>query len=109
MVKVIWSKGALVYLKKHYNHLKKDSEISARKVLQSILTTAEDLANHPDIYPLDKYRKHNKGDIRAFEKFHLRIAYQIKESEIRILRVRHTSRDPLEYKIGVGLIPSLLF
>ena len=57
----------------------------------------ENLKYNPEIYPLDKHRKNNKGDIRAFEKFSLRVAYQITKKQIRIIRLRHTSRDPLEY------------
>ncbi|EZH71283.1 hypothetical protein ATO12_11005 [Aquimarina atlantica] len=97
MVKVIWRKGALDHLNKNYNHIKKDSLQSANKVRDTIFDMAEALKDQPTIYPLDKYRKNNKGDIRAFEKFSLRVAYQVTKTEIRIIRVRHTSRDPLDY------------
>ncbi len=97
MVKIIWRKGALSHLNKHYNHIKKDSLLSAEKVRDTIFDITESLAKNPEIYPLDKYRKNNKGDIRAFEKYSLRVAYQVTETEIRIIRVRHTSRTPLEY------------
>mgnify|MGYP000533413668 FL=1 len=53
--------------------------------------------HNPEIYPLDKYRKNNNGTIRAFEVYSYRIAYQITKSEIRILRVRHTKREPLKH------------
>jgi plasmid stabilization system protein ParE len=69
----------------------------AQKVLKTILDMTEGLKENPDIYPTDKYRSNNKGDIRAFEKYSLRVAYQVTETEIRIINVRHTSRDPLEY------------
>ena len=97
MVKVVWRKGAYSHLEKQYNHIKKDSLKSAKKVKNTILSIAENLKDNPEIYPLDKYRKNNKGDIRAFEKYSLRVAYQITEKQIRIIRVRHTSREPLEY------------
>jgi len=58
---------------------------------------AESLKDNPEIHPLDKYRKNNKGDIRAFEKYSLRVAYQVTPKEIRIIRLRHTSRNPLRY------------
>ncbi len=97
MVKVVWRKGALAHLNKHYNHIKKDSLKSAKKVRDTIFDMAESLKDYPEAYPLDKYRKNNKGDIRAFEKYSLRVAYQVTKSEIRIIRVRHTSREVLEY------------
>lgn len=97
MVKVVWRKGALAYLNKQYNYIKKDSLQSAQKVRDSIFEITDSLAKNPEIYPLDKYRKNNKGNIRAFEKYSLRVAYQVTKTEIRIIRVRHTSRNPLEY------------
>ena len=97
MVQVLWRKGALYHLDKNCNYISKSSLKSAKNVRDTIFEIAEKLKENPKIYPLDKYRKNNKGDIRAFEKFSLRIAYQITEKQIRIIRVRHTSRDPLEY------------
>ncbi len=97
MVEVIWRKGALSHLKKNYNYIKKQSPESAKKVRDTIFDMTQDLKHNPEIYSLDKYRKNNKGDIRAFEKFNLRVAYQVTKKQIRIIRVRHTSRDPLEY------------
>jgi plasmid stabilization system protein ParE len=97
MVEVIWRKLALKQLNKAYNYIKKDSLQSAKKVREEIFDTAERLKNNPEIYPLDKYRKNNNGTIRAFEVYNYRISYQIAKSEIRILRVRHTKREPLKH------------
>ena len=95
--KVIWDKTAQKELQKNYNYIKKDSLQSAQKVKNEILKIAKALPKSPTRYPLDKYSNNNTGDIRAFEKFSLRVAYQITKKEIRIIRVRHTSRNPLEY------------
>lgn len=94
---VVWRKLALKQFNKVYNYIKEESLSSAKKVRDEIFDTAENLKNHPEMYPLDKYRKNNDGTIRAFEVYSYRIAYQITKSEIRILRVRHTKREPLEY------------
>jgi plasmid stabilization system protein ParE len=48
-------------------------------------------------YPSDKFRKDNDGTWRAFEKYHYRISYRVLEGEIRIVRMRHTSKSPLNY------------
>ena len=45
----------------------------------------------------DKYKLNNNGLYRAFELHHLRITYYITPDKIRILRVRHTSREPKNY------------
>lgn len=97
MVKVIWGKLALKQLNKAYNHIKKDSLQAAKKVRDEIIEITENLPNNPEIYPLDKYRKNNNGSIRFFEKYRYRVAYQIKKESIKILRVRHTSREPLDF------------
>lgn len=97
MVKVVWRKGALAHLNKNYEHIKKDSLKNAEKVKSGIFDATRKLAKNPEIHPLDKYKKNNKGDIRAFEKFRIRVSYQVTENEIRIIRVRHSSRNPLKY------------
>ena len=97
MVEVIWRKLALKQLNKVYNYIKKESLQSAKKVREEIFDTAENLKHNPEMYPLDKYRKNNNGTIRAFEVYSYRISYQITTSEIRILRVRHTKREPLKH------------
>ena len=96
-LKVIWSKTADNQLQKVYDYIKEDSLQSAQKVKKDILNITKNISKAPTRYPLDKYRKNNEGDIRAFEKHSLRISYQIRKAEIRIIRVRHTSREPLKY------------
>ena len=69
MVKVIWRKRALSQLNHQYNHIKKDSLSSVKKVRDTILDMTDALKDHPEIHPLDKYFKDNKGNVRAFEKY----------------------------------------
>ncbi|MBS1566856.1 MAG: type II toxin-antitoxin system RelE/ParE family toxin, partial [Bacteroidetes bacterium] len=45
----------------------------------------------------DKYKTNNDGSYRAFEKHRYRIVYRFGNNIIRVLRVRHTSREPLNY------------
>lgn len=96
-IKIVWSKTAQIALEKHCYYIKEESALSAEKVKTAVLRITKSLAKAPTRYPLDKYRKNNKGDIRAFEKYNVRVAYQVKENEIIILRVRHTKRSPLDY------------
>lgn len=97
MVKVVWAKLALKQLQKSYFYIREESPQSANKVRDAIFRAADNLKNNPEIYPLDKYRKNNDGSVRAFELYSHRIAYQILHKEIRILRVRHTSRNPFPF------------
>lgn len=95
MVSVVWRKIALNQLNSVYAYIKKDSLKSAEKVKREILGTVEKLKNNPKIHGIDKYRKNNDGSFRAFERYKFRVAYQVTPKQIRILRVRHTSREPL--------------
>jgi len=94
---VNWDKAALKQLGAVCNYIRKDSLKNAQKVRKDIFVAALALAAHPEKYPLDKYKLNNNGTFRAFEKHRLRIAYCVFQNEVRIISVRHTSMEPLEY------------
>ncbi len=94
---VIWNKTALMQLQKAYEYIFERSFQSAQKFRVEIFDIAENLKNNPLVYPLDKYRNNNDGSMRAFEFQSYRVAYQVTSTEIRILRVRHTSREPKSF------------
>ena len=94
---VVWDIKAYFQLEKEHKYIKKKSIIAADKVRKSIRDTAKSLALHPEIFSLDRFKKNNDGNYRAFERYSYRISYKVKETQIIILRVRHTSRLPLEY------------
>ena len=94
---VVWDSEALSELKTAYEYLKERSPSSAKKVRKAILEKTKALANHPEMYEPDRFKNNNDGNYRAFELYNYRIVYRITETEIRILRVRHTSREPLPY------------
>ena len=92
-----WDKHALRQFNKAILYIAEDSVQNAENVRADILEKIEALLSHPEIYPLDKYKLDNDGSYRAFELHRLRVAYFIGLDIIRILRVRHTSREPLKY------------
>lgn len=93
----IWSPGAKRSLKKAFEFIKQDSPQNADKFLAELLSTADQIAEHPEMFLPDKYKVENDGSWRVFEKYHYRISYRILKTEIRIIRVRHTSRSPKQY------------
>jgi plasmid stabilization system protein ParE len=95
--KIGWSKHALRQFNKAILYISEDSVQNAENVKADILDKIEALLSYPEMYPLDKYRLNNDGSYRAFELHRLRVASFIGSDVIRILRVRHTSREPLEY------------
>ena len=95
--KVIWSDIAKEQLKEIYKYIKKDSEISAKKVRTQILLSTRLLATGKEIYKADELKEDNKGSYRAYIIYSYRITYKIETDTIQILRVRHTSREPLKH------------
>ena len=95
--KIVWDINAKEQLQKIYLYIKEDSISSAQKVKKEILTTVSKLQENPEIFPPDRFKRDNHGNYRAFEKHNYRIAYKNTDREIRILRIRHTGREPLEF------------
>jgi len=93
----VWSKRARSELQKAYLYIRLDSLQNAEMVRDEIIDLTIDLCNYPTKYPADKFKKDNDGTWRAFEKHHYRITYKITANEIRVVRMRHTSRSPLNF------------
>ena len=95
---VVWNKRAYASLQNAFNTIKKDSLQNAEMVRDEILRiTREELPTHPQKYPPDKFKINNNGEYRAFVKHSYRISYKYTSSEIRILRLRHSKKEPKEY------------
>jgi plasmid stabilization system protein ParE len=80
-----------------FKHISKDSPKNASKVVLEIAEAALKASPNPEIYGPDKYKIDNDGSYRAFEKHRYRVAYRFSKNIIRVLRIRHTSMEPLEY------------
>lgn len=94
---IVWNKRASTYFRKAYEKIKEESYANAEKVKEGIINIVDKLPNHPEKYPADKFKKNNRGDYRAFEKYSFRVAYKFTEKEIKILRIRHVKQEPKEY------------
>lgn len=94
---VSWNKSAYVSLQKACEYIKKTSPANAEKVKENILAITRRLPEHPEKYPLDKFKKDNPGNYRAFEKYSYRVTYRHTEKVIKILRVRHVKQEPKPY------------
>jgi len=93
----VWSKRAIAELRKAYLYIQMDSVQNAEIVRDDIVDQTIDLCNYPTKFPPDKFKKNNDGTWRAFEKHHFRVSYRIMPNEIRIVRLRHTSRSPISF------------
>lgn len=94
---VVWDKAAYTSLQSAYDYIKEDSPVNADKVREEILKAVDSLPEHAEKHPQDKYKKDNKGQYRAFEKYSYRVTYKVTEKEIIILRIRHVRQEPKEY------------
>jgi plasmid stabilization system protein ParE len=68
-------------------------------VKDAVITRLDVIKTNPLISEQDKLKDFPNTNFRAFVVFSYRVTYQIKleAKEIRILRIRHTSREPLGY------------
>jgi len=97
LLKIIWDIEARNNFYNAIVYIKEESPQNGEKVKRAIISKVNELKTNPEKHPPDKYRENNKGNFRAFEIYHCRISYYISKSEIRIVRFRHTSMEPLNY------------
>lgn len=94
---LVWTKRSQQNMRSLYNYISEDSPQNARKVIDDIIIATEKAITNPEIYPPDRNKKDNDGSYRAFEKTRYRIVYRVTKNMIRVLRVRHTKREPKIY------------
>ena len=96
---IIWDRIALDHFKEILDYLSKQSFQAPRIVREGVISRLDDLKKNPFIFEIDKLKDTANTEFRAFVIYNYRITYQVKEvtKEIRILRIRHTSREPLGY------------
>lgn len=93
-----WNKAAVQQLLDAIRFIEENEFFSyAEELEKDILSRVRNLPSNPTIYPLDKYRRNNDGTYHAFEVDEYRISYRSKPNEIRIVRIRHTSRRATKY------------
>jgi plasmid stabilization system protein ParE len=96
-IPVIWDIEAVLYLREIIKYIRKESEQGAKSVKSGILKSVKLLSENPEIFEEDRFKESNDGSYRAFTVYSYRITYRITSENIRILRIRHTSQEPLEY------------
>lgn len=97
--KIIWDRKALDHFKDILTYLEKQSKQAPKIVKAAIISRLDVIKTNPLIGEQDKLKDSPSKDFRAFVVFSYRVTYQIKSDakEIRVLRIRHTSREPLGY------------
>ena len=94
-MEVKWNKLAVKQLIDAIEYLEDNKLFAyAEKIEVEILTKIRSLPKTSQIYQPDRLKKNNDGSFHAFEVDRYRISYRKLPKEIRILRIRHSSRRP---------------
>ncbi len=98
-MKVVWDVEALNHFKEILTYLEEQSSQAPKIVKKAILDRINQIKDNPLTCEVDKLKSPTDKNFRVFIVFSYRVTYQIKleSKEIRILRIRHTSREPLGY------------
>ena len=96
-ISIQWHPNAFSNFQNLIEYIHSESISAANMVGISILYEIEKLIDFPKIHPLDRFKKKNDGNYRAFVIYNYRISYYYEEQNIFILRIRHSSREPLNY------------
>lgn len=96
---IVWDDEALIEFQEILEYLSERSIQVARLVKKSILSNIKLILKSPYVFEMDKLKYEPDPFFRAFFAYNYRVGYQIVigSYEIRILRIRHTSREPLNY------------
>ncbi len=94
---IIWRNSAIIYLEKALNYVREDSPQNAQKIVAKINVALLKAAINPAHYTIDKFRKNNNGSFRVLFIHHYKISFFFDESQILIVRVRHSKQKPLNF------------
>jgi len=96
---IIWDRIALDDFKDILIFLSKQSSQAPQIVRKGVISRLGNIEKNPLVFEIDRLKEYHNEEFRAFVIYNLRITYQVNEAtkEIRILRIRHTSREPLGY------------
>lgn len=99
ILKIIWDFKTLNELKDILNYLEKKSKQAPSLVKHAIIEKLELASKTPFLFEKDRLIIPESNEIRAFIVFSYRVTYQVKldQNEIRVLRIRHASREPLGF------------
>lgn len=94
---ILWDGEARLYFKQAIQFIRQESPQGAITVKRTILERVANLKYDAEIYEADRFKLDNDGSYRAFTVFSYRITYKVSLTQILILRVRHTSQNPINY------------
>ena len=94
--KVIWDTFAKASLKSIVEYIKEDSPSAAQKVKSELLKLAKSLNDKPNRFSKEPYLADREGNYRSVSKWSYKIIYKVTETQVYILDIFHTRKDPSE-------------
>jgi plasmid stabilization system protein ParE len=79
------------------NAIKQDSPLNAKRVKTRITNIVKSIPKHPFKFREDEFKDPNDGSYRVFNQDNIRVSYRVTKSTIKILRVRHSKQEPINY------------
>jgi len=77
--------------------IKKRSENLAQQIKDRIRENLNHIKQNPGIFEADMLKTNNDGSYRKFHAIHIRVVYKIDTDKIIIVRIRHSSSEPVDY------------
>ncbi len=91
--RVIWDLKAKMQLKEIFEYLKDNVSLeTAEYVKNGIFDTTDSLKFFPEKCPPDKFLDDLPYRVRVAKKWSYRVAYEIRENEVRILLIYHSKQ-----------------
>jgi plasmid stabilization system protein ParE len=92
-----WDKEASEDFIAILQYIAQDSPENAIRVSNRVWKIINTLPEFPEMFKADELKSKNMSNFRVFISDRIRVSYQITQALIRIVSVRHTSQEPLEY------------
>ena len=96
-LQVFWTSDAQKDFNEIVAYYKSQSNQAHKLVQKAILKTLSTAATNPFIFETDKLRTRLDENFRKFTIYHISVTYEIRKEKLFVLRLRHTSREPLSY------------
>jgi plasmid stabilization system protein ParE len=94
---ISWDQIAFKHFIKILDFISEDSVVNAKRVKTRINNIIKTIPFHPYMFKEDDWRFKNDGSFRVFVKNRIRVSYQIRTTDIRIIRISHTSEESKFY------------
>ena len=93
---VLWDEVAVSELKSIYDFIYTDSPSAAAKVRDELVRSAKDLKTMPRKFQAYEFANEVTGEYRSIIRWRYRLIYEVINNDVHIVRIIHTSKDPLK-------------